>query len=99
MYLSDPPGWVKKSMRYRGDRIRNVCGLCCGIRKHSPLRNSEDVRAYVRVNLSFQISLFRDVVELVLAFVHIRRRFSARLSKPLPELEAPASVLALCVER
>jgi hypothetical protein len=58
------------------------------------LRHSEDVRAYVRVNLSF-----RDVVELVLAFVHIRRRFSARLSKPLPELKAPASVLALCVER
>ena len=56
------------------------------------MRHSEDVRAYVRVNLSF-----RDVVELVLAFVHVRRRFIARLSEALPE--APASVLALCVER
>ena len=70
---SNPAGLNRARTRSQGERITNACGLNLGRNTHSPASHLESFLSHVHVELSFQ-----NVEELVLARVHMWRRFASR---------------------
>ena len=86
---SKPAGVNKARRRSRGERITNACGLNLGMNTHSPSFTLN--ASYIDVELSFQ-----DVEELVLARMHVRRRFGSGRQDCLHQEEGSVGILGFC---